>query len=545
MSSEHQGEPSRIATVQRPAAPPVAGKSAATNPAPDSPPAAAEPGGSVGMPAIRVTPVPPLMSRFVGEALTFDDVLLVPNHSAILPSQVDTRTLLSRRIELRIPLLSAAMDTVTESGLAIAIAREGGIGIVHKNMSIDNQAHEVDKVKRSESGMIVDPITLVPEAPVSEALRLMAHFKISGVPITREGRLVGILTNRDLRFVDDKSQPVSKLMTKENLITVPVGTTLDKARVMLQQNRIEKLLVVDDEYQLKGLITFKDIQKQIEHPDACKDELGRLRVGAAVGVGPDMEQRAAALVEAGADVLVIDSAHGHSANVMNVVRSLRRAYPDVDLIAGNIATAEAARAFVDLDVDAIKVGIGPGSTCTTRVVAGIGVPQLTAISDVVQVAAPAGIPVVSDGGIKYSGDVVKALAAGASSVMIGNLFAGTEESPGESVLYEGRSYKVYRGMGSVGAMKRGSSDRYSQAGVDEGKLVAEGIEGRVPHRGPLARTIYQLIGGLRSGMGYCGAATIEELRTRTRFVRITLAGLRESHPHDVTITHEAPNYRSS
>lgn len=491
---------------------------------------------------VRLEPVPPLASRFAGDALTFDDVLLVPSHSTILPSQVDTRTLLSRRIELRVPLLSAAMDTVTESALAIALAREGGIGIVHKNMPITAQAQEVDKVKRSESGMIVDPITLPPEAPVSEALRLMAEFKISGVPITREQRLVGILTNRDLRFVDDTSQPVSALMTHQHLITVPVGTTLEEARVILQQNRIEKLLVVDEDHRLKGLITFKDIQKQIEHPHASKDPLGRLRVGAAVGPGADLEARAAALVEAGVDVLVIDSAHGHSANVMSAARHLRRAFPQVDLIAGNIATAEAARDFVALDVDAIKVGIGPGSTCTTRVIAGIGVPQITAISDVVQVATAAGIPVISDGGIKYSGDIVKAIAAGASSVMIGNLFAGTEESPGETVLYEGRTYKVYRGMGSVGAMKRGSSDRYSQAGVEERKLVAEGIEGRVPHRGPLSRTIYQLVGGLRSGMGYCGAASIQELRTRTRFIRVTLAGLRESHPHDVAITHEAPNY---
>ncbi len=495
--------------------------------------------------APALAPVPPLASRFAGDALTFDDVLLVPCRSAILPAQVETRTHLSRRIELQVPLVSAAMDTVTESALAIALAREGGIGIVHKNMSIEAQAHEVDKVKRSESGMIVDPITLPPDAPVSEALRLMAQFKISGVPITREGRLAGILTNRDLRFVDDTSQPVSKLMTHQNLVTVPVGTTLEKARVILQQNRIEKLLVVDDDYRLKGLITFKDIQKQIDHPNASKDPLGRLRVGAAVGPGADLEVRAAALVEAGTDVLVIDSAHGHSANVMNAARYLRRSYPGVDLIAGNIATAEAARDFVALDVDAIKVGIGPGSTCTTRVIAGIGVPQITAISDVVQVATAAGIPVISDGGIKYSGDVVKAIAAGASSVMIGNLFAGTEESPGETVLYEGRTYKVYRGMGSVGAMKRGSSDRYSQAGVEERKLVAEGIEGRVPSRGPLASTIYQLVGGLRSGMGYCGTADIQELRTRTRFIRVTLAGLRESHPHDVTITHEAPNYQAS
>jgi len=490
----------------------------------------------------RLAAPPPFSERFLGEALTFDDVLLVPNRSSVLPSQVDTRTLLSRRIELNIPLVSAAMDTVTEAALAIALAREGGIGILHKNQAIDQQAAEVDKVKRSESGMIVDPITLPPEAPVNEALRLMARFQISGVPVTRNGQLVGILTNRDLRFVDDTSQPVSKFMTREHLVTVPVGTTLEEARAILQRNRIEKLLVVDTDFQLKGLITFKDIQKQIEHPNACKDELGRLRVGAAVGAGAELEARAEALVRAGVDVLVIDSAHGHSANVMEAARQLRRAYPDIDLVAGNIATAEAARELIALDVDGLKVGIGPGSTCTTRVVAGIGVPQLTAVSEVARAASEAGVPIIADGGIKFSGDIVKAIAAGASAVMIGNLFAGTEESPGETVLYEGRTYKVYRGMGSVGAMKLGSGDRYGQAGVVEAKLVAEGIEGRVPHRGPVSRTVYQLQGGLRAGMGYCGAANIQELRTTTRFVRVTGAGLRESHPHDVTITHEAPNY---
>jgi IMP dehydrogenase len=434
------------------------------------------------------------------------------------------------------------MDTVTEAALAIALAREGGMGFIHKNMSIEQQASEVDKVKRSESGMIVDPITLSPEALVSEALQLMAKFQISGVPVTRKGRLVGILTNRDLRFVDDTGRPISELMTHEKLITVPVGTTLDEARAILQRNRIEKLLVVDDDFRLKGLITYKDIQKQIDYPNACKDELGRLRVGAALGVGADLEARAEALVKAGADVLVVDSAHGHSANVMDAARLIRRDYPAIDLVAGNIATAEAAHDLIDLDVAGLKVGIGPGSTCTTRVVAGVGVPQLTAVSEVARVACAAGVPVISDGGIKFSGDIAKAIAAGASSVMVGNLFAGTEESPGETVLYEGRSYKVYRGMGSVGAMKVGSGDRYSQAGVEEAKLVAEGIEGRVPHRGPLRRTVYQLVGGLRAGMGYCGASTIEELRTRTRFVRVTNAGLRESHPHDVAITREAPNY---
>jgi IMP dehydrogenase len=466
----------------------------------------------------------------------------VPSYSSVVPSQVDTRSLLTRNIELQIPVVSAAMDTVTEAALAIALAREGGIGFIHKNMSIEQQASEVDKVKRSESGMIVDPITLSPEALVSEALQLMAKFQISGVPVTRKGRLVGILTNRDLRFVEDTARPVSELMTHEKLITVPVGTTLDEARTILQRNRIEKLMVVDDDFRLKGLITYKDIQKQIDYPSACKDELGRLRVGAALGVGADLEARAEALVKAGVDVLVVDSAHGHSANVMDAARLIGRDYPAIDLVAGNIATAEAAHDLIGLGVAGLKVGIGPGSTCTTRVVAGVGVPQLTAVSEVARVACAAGVPVISDGGIKFSGDVAKAIAAGASSVMVGNLFAGTEESPGETVLYEGRSYKVYRGMGSVGAMKGGSGDRYSQAGVEEAKLVAEGIEGRVPHRGPLRRTVYQLVGGLRAGMGYCGASTIEELRTRTRFVRVTNAGLRESHPHDVAITREAPNY---
>ncbi|MGD8397092.1 MAG: IMP dehydrogenase [Candidatus Eiseniibacteriota bacterium] len=481
--------------------------------------------------------------RVGGVALTFDDVLLVPARSSVLPSEIDTATRLSRHIELNIPLVAAAMDTVCESALAIALAREGGLGIIHKNLSPADQAAEVDKVKRSESGMIVDPITLGPDALVRDALDLMERFRISGVPITENGRLVGILTNRDLRFVEDTATRVDQVMTADKLITVPVGTTLQMARRILQENRIEKLMVVDDDRRLKGLITYKDIQKQIQYPRACKDELGRLRVGAAVGVGADLEERAAALTAAGTDVLAIDSAHGHSENVIAAARLLRERYPHCELIVGNIATAEAARDLIALDVDAVKVGIGPGSTCTTRVVSGVGVPQITAIFEVVEVADRAGVPVIADGGIKYSGDVTKALAAGASSVMIGNLFAGTEESPGETVLYEGRSYKVYRGMGSVGAMRRGSGDRYGQAGVrDARKLVAEGIEGRVPYRGRLADVIYQLLGGVRSGMGYCGVDTIEALRTRTRFLRATGAGLREGHPHDVTITSEAPNY---
>jgi IMP dehydrogenase len=479
--------------------------------------------------------------KYGREALTFDDVLLVPAESAVLPRDVDVRTRLSRRILLNIPIVSAAMDTVTEARLAIALAREGGIGILHRNMPLEKQAEMVRMVKRSQSGMIVDPITLPPHRPIRDALELMARYHISGIPITQaDGRLVGILTNRDLRFEEDLERPIHELMTRENLITVPVGTTLEQAKEILHRHRIEKLLVVDEDYILRGLITVKDIMKQIQYPNACQDELGRLRVGAAVGTGPDLHDRAQALIEAGADVLVIDSAHGHSLGVMDALTRLKRWFPDAEVIAGNVATAEGARALIERGADGVKVGVGPGSICTTRVVSGAGMPQITAISECAAAAEPAGVPIIADGGIKYSGDISKAIAAGAHSVMIGNLFAGTEESPGETILYEGRSFKAYRGMGSLGAMQEGASDRYFQAGLT--KLVPEGIEGMVPHKGPLADLVYQLVGGLRSGMGYCGCASIEELRRKARFVRVTAAGLRESHPHDVFITKEAPNY---
>jgi IMP dehydrogenase len=488
-------------------------------------------------------------------ALTFDDVLLVPRHSTILPSQVDVTTRLTRNISLNVPLVSAAMDTVTESRLAIAMAQHGGIGIIHKNLSVEEQASEVDRVKRSESGMIVDPITLSPEHRIYEALELMQKYRISGVPITegglKEGRLVGILTNRDLRFETKLDQPISAVMTKEHLITVPVGTTLDAAREILHRHKVEKLLVVDREFKLKGLITVKDIQKQIKYPNACKDNLGRLRAGAAVGVARDTLDRAAALVGANADVLVVDTAHGHSQAVLDMVARIRHQHPHIDLIAGNVATAEATRALIALGVDAVKVGIGGGSICTTRVVSGVGVPMITAIIECARVAAEQDVPVIADGGIRYSGDITKALAVGASSTMIGNLFAGTDESPGELILYQGRSFKEYRGMGSIGAMRRGSRDRYFQDEFDlEGgrpateKLVPEGIEGRVPHKGSMAATIYQLVGGLRAGMGYCGCASIPALQREARLVRITQVGVRESHVHDVAITKEAPNYRS-
>lgn len=478
------------------------------------------------------------------DAFTFDDVSLVPLYSEILPSEVDTRTHLTRRIVLNIPIVSAAMDTVTESSLAIALAREGGIGVIHKNMSIDEQAAEVDRVKRSESGMISKPVTLGPDATVGEALKIMARFKISGIPITdSEGKLVGILTNRDLRFLDCFDIKVSEVMTKTDLITVPVGTTLEEAKKVLHKNRIEKLPVVDKDMKLRGLITVKDIKKQMEFPNACKDDKGRLRVGAAVGVSSDSMERVKALVEAGADVIVVDSAHGHSKGVIKLVEQIKALYPDADLIAGNVVTGEATETLIKAGADGVKVGIGPGSICTTRVVAGVGVPQVTAIIDCYKVASKYEVPLIADGGIKYSGDITKALAAGASSVMIGSLFAGTEESPGETILYEGRTYKVYRAMGSLSAMKEGSKDRYFQEGIEPHKLVPEGIEGRVPYRGPLSSTVYQLVGGLRAGMGYCGARTIEELRAKARFVRITQAGLIESHPHDVAITKEAPNYR--
>jgi IMP dehydrogenase len=481
---------------------------------------------------------------FPHEALTFDDVLLVPAHSRVLPSQVETRTRLTRGIALNIPLVSAAMDTVTESRLAIAIAQEGGIGIVHKNLSIEAQAHEVDKVKRSESGMIVDPITMTPDQKIFEALEVMSRFRISGVPINDEnGRLVGILTNRDLRFCTRTDQPIRELMTSEGLITVAVGTTLEQAKELLHTHRIEKLPVVDSEFRVVGLITVKDIQKQIKYPRACKDDLGRLRVGAAVGIGADTPDRAAALIEARVDVLVVDTAHGHSEGVLGTVARVRQRFPDVQLVAGNVATREGAKALIDLGVDGVKVGVGPGSICTTRIVTGAGVPQLTAIMEAAGPCEEAGVPLIADGGIKFSGDVTKALAAGASSVMVGSLFAGTEESPGETVLYQGRTFKEYRGMGSLGAMKLGSRDRYFQDEFDERKLVPEGIEGRVPYKGPLSALVLQIVGGLRAGMGYVGCADITALRHEARFVRITSSGLRESHVHDVIITKEAPNYR--
>jgi IMP dehydrogenase len=487
-------------------------------------------------------------------ALTFDDVLLVPRHSSVVPTQVDVSSRLTRNIRLNVPLVSAAMDTVTESRLAIAMAQHGGIGIIHKNLSVEEQASEVDRVKRSESGMIVDPITLSPTHKIYEALDLMKKYRISGVPITadggKEGRLVGILTNRDLRFETNVTRPISEVMTDENLITVPVGTTLDAARKILHEHKVEKLLVVDREFRLKGLITVKDIQKAVRYPIASKDSLGRLRCGAAVGVAPDTMERADALVAASVDVLVVDSAHGHAQGVLDMVRHIRRSFPDVDLVAGNVATAEATDALIALGVDAVKVGIGAGSICTTRIIAGIGVPMITAVMECARAAAAHGVPVIADGGIRFSGDVTKAIAVGASSTMIGNLFAGTDESPGEMILYQGRSFKEYRGMGSIGAMRRGSKDRYFQDEFDleapggTDKLVPEGIEGRVAHKGSVAGLIYQLVGGLRAGMGYCGCATIPMLQRDARLIRITPAGVRESHVHDVAITKEAPNYRS-
>jgi IMP dehydrogenase len=487
--------------------------------------------------------------KFAREGLTFDDVLLVPAESAVLPNEVSTQTRLTRKISLAIPIVSAAMDTVTEARLAIALAREGGLGILHRNLSIEDQVAEVDKVKRSESGMIVEPVTLPPDAPVSAALELMTRYHISGVPVTDEGeRLVGILTNRDLRFRDEGvDQLVSALMTDRDLVTAPVGTTLEEARTILHRHKIEKLPVVDADGRLRGLITVKDIRKQIEFPRATKDEQGRLRVGAAVGVGPDADDRAAALAEAGADVLVVDTAHGHSRNVVEMVRRLKRQW-DGEVVAGNIATPEATEALIEAGADAIKVGIGPGAICTTRVVAGVGVPQVTAIYDCARAAEPHGVPVIGDGGLSHSGDVAKAIAAGADSVMLGSLLAGVDESPGEVVFVQGERYKEYRGMGSLGAMKARSysKDRYFQGDVTSvDKLVPEGIEGRVPYKGPLPGIVHQVVGGLRQAMGYCGAATIEEMKTRTRFIRITAAGLRESHPHDVTITKDSPNYRTN
>lgn len=486
-----------------------------------------------------------MLAGEIPEALTFDDVSLVPARSGVLPTEADTTTRFSRNIPLNIPIASAAMDTVTESHLAIAIAQQGGIGVVHKNLSIEAQRDEVDKVKRSESGMIVDPVTMTPDHPISDAVEVMERYHISGVPIVEEnGHLVGILTNRDLRFETRLDLPISEAMTKDNLITVPVGTTLNEAKAILQRHRVEKLLVVDDDYRLKGLITVKDIQKAIKYPLAAKDDLGRLRVAAAIGPTGDSLERAQELVRARVDALVIDTAHGHTESVIAAAKKIKSQFPEVDLIAGNVATAEATRDLISAGVDAVKVGMGPGSICTTRVVSGAGVPQITAILECARAARGSGVPVIADGGIKYSGDISKAIAAGADSVMIGSLFAGTDESPGEIILFQGRSFKAYRGMGSISAMKQGSRDRYGQAGESQiAKLVPEGIEGRVPHKGPLASLVHQLVGGLRAGMGYCGCRSIPELQQKASFIRVTSAGLRESHVHDVIITKEAPNYR--
>ncbi len=478
------------------------------------------------------------------EGLTFDDVLLMPGYSQVVPAQVDVATKITDKIRLKIPLISAAMDTVTEFRMAIAIARQGGIGIIHKNLSPSEQAEEVDKVKRSESGMIVDPVTMSPEKKIGDALEVMRRFSISGIPITEHGRLVGILTNRDLRFHTDFSRPIGEVMTRENLVTVPEGTDLDQAQVILHEKRIEKLPVVDENFNLKGMITVKDIAKRIQFPDACKDRHGRLRVGAAIGVSSDLDERCERLMAAGVDLLCVDSSHGHSRGVLDVVRKVKSRYPTKTVMAGNVATVEGTRAMIDAGADCIKVGIGPGSICTTRVVTGAGVPQLLAIMNAVEEAAKKGIPVIADGGVKYSGDITKALAAGADAVMIGSLFAGTDESPGETVLYEGRSYKVYRGMGSVEAMKKGSRDRYFQEDTEDiTKFVPEGVEGRVPYKGPLADSIHQLIGGVKAGMGIVGAADLKDLRQKAKFIRITTAGVTESHPHDVAISKEAPNYQ--
>jgi len=484
------------------------------------------------------------MLHEIKEAYTFDDLLLVPQNSSVLPKDVDTATRLTRNIKLSIPLISAAMDTVTEAHTAISMAREGGLGVIHKNMPIESQVLEVEKVKKSESGMIVDPVTVSPGQKIYEVLNIMQQYRISGVPVVEGKKLVGIVTNRDLRFETNLDQEVEKVMTKEDLVTAPVGISLEESKVLLHKKRIEKLLVVDDEGNLKGLITIKDIEKIIKYPMACKDSLGRLRVGAAVGVGPGRIEHVNALVEAGVDVIVIDSAHGDSENVVKAIKDIRKHFSGLELVAGNVATAEGAERLIKAGTTGVKVGVGPGSICTTRIVAGIGIPQMTAIHNCALVCNKYDIPVIADGGIKFSGDVTKAIGAGAHSVMIGSIFAGTEESPGETVLYQGRTYKVYRGMGSLEAMKKGSKDRYFQENIEQlSKLVPEGIEGRVPYRGPLAATVYQLIGGLRAGMGYVGCKTIEELRHKATFVRITPAGLRESHVHDVIITKEAPNYR--
>ena len=486
-----------------------------------------------------------IKKKFIGEAITFDDILLVPQKSNVLPRDVDVSTKLSRNITLNIPLVSAAMDTVTEATMAIALAREGGIGIIHKNMTIEEQAAQVDLVKRSESGMILDPITMKVNQTVGDALDLMSRFQISGIPIIDDaGKLIGIVTNRDLRFEPNRQLKISKIMTSENLITAPTGTTLERAEKILQKHRIEKLPVVDKTGRLRGLITFKDIQKKKHHPFASKDKHGRLRAGAAVGVTDDTLDRVAALIKAGVDVVIVDTAHGHSRGVLDMVKLIKKEYPDCELIAGNVGTAEAARDLIRTGVDAIKVGIGPGSICTTRVIAGVGVPQVTAIYECAKVATRNKVPLIADGGIKQTGDIAKAIAAGADSVMIGGLFAGVEESPGDKILYEGRSYKIYRGMGSIEAMKKGSSDRYFQD-AEEGlpKLVPEGIEGRVPYKGFLSETIYQMVGGLRAAMGYCGCKNIYEMKTKTQFIKMSEAGLRESYPHDVAVTKEAPNYR--
>jgi IMP dehydrogenase len=484
------------------------------------------------------------MIKNFDEALTFDDVLLVPSYSEVLPDQVNLTSRLAGDIELNIPILSSAMDTVTEAQLAITLAREGGLGVIHKNMTVERQAEEVDKVKRSEAGMIVDPITLPPEAKIGEALAVMEKFRISGIPITKSGKLVGILTNRDLRFHPDYDLPIHEVMTKENLITAAEGIDIEKAKNLLHKHRIEKLLIVDDNYMLKGMITIKDIMKKIKYPHACKDSRGRLRVGAAVGVGAKSVERAEALIKAGADVIAIDSSHGHSKGVLDTVKLLKSTFPKTMLIAGNVATAEGTESIIKAGGDAVKIGIGPGSICTTRVVTGAGMPQITAIKESAEAAAKHDIPIIADGGITYSGDIAKALAVGASSVMIGSLFAGTEEAPGETVLFEGRSYKVYRGMGSVEAMKSGSADRYFQDEAST-KLVPEGVVGRVPYKGSLSDTVFQLVGGIRAGMGICGAKDIKTLQAKARFVRITGAGVRESHPHHIAITKEAPNYRVS
>lgn len=485
-----------------------------------------------------------MLEKEIRVGLTYDDVVLVPAKSQVLPSEVDTRTHLSRNIQLNIPIVSAAMDTVTEARLAIAMAQEGGIGIVHRVLSPTDQAAEIDKVKKSESGMILDPITISPDQTIRDAHDLMARYRISGIPVTKGNKLVGILTNRDLRFETRMDLKVSQVMKRDKLITAPEGTSLEKAREILHEHRIEKLPVVNKHFELKGLITIKDIEKRIKYPHACKDSHGRLRVGAALGVGPETGDRVALLVKAGVDVVVVDTAHGHSQAVLDTVKMVRKAYPQLDIIAGNIATAQAAKDLVKAGVDAVKVGVGPGSICTTRMVSGAGMPQLTAIADCAKVLAGSGIPVIADGGIKYSGDITKALAAGASSVMLGSLLAGTEEAPGETVLFQARTYKVYRGMGSIGAMERGGGDRYGQAGRPAPKLVPEGIEGRVPYKGLLAPHIYQMVGGVKSGMGYCGCKTIPDLQQKATFIRQTLAGLREGHVHDVIITKEAPNYRT-